>query len=703
MKGISKRRSGKFGRARVAAFLFALLLIGWAGFAYTDGISEGEDEYAEYPYEASAGEALDNEIEAETVESEGAPEVVEHEFEAESCSDCHGSGTEGAPIVTHDALGASVHEGFECEDCHEAVEIGLHEETPDTVDCSTCHDEETEVYVKHGRLMVGVDPDIPTCADCHGSHDILEHTNEESRVHPLNMPDTCGNCHEDYDLTREHKFLAKHPVETYRASVHGKATARGRYTAATCNDCHSTGGTAHRILSPGDLESTINHFTIPNTCGKCHEAIERDYWDGIHGQLSARGETESPVCTHCHGEHQIIEHADPRSRVSHAKVAEATCAPCHESASLNEKYGMPAGRLASFVDSYHGLKSKAGDKTVANCASCHGAHRILPHTDATSSIHPDNLQHTCGECHPGISEEFAQAKIHEIGVMHMSGWPDFFAALYMIVITCTLAGMLAYIGLDYRRQVRKVMVGQQVRRMTQWEVFQHSVLLIAFLLLVVTGFALRFSDAWWSLLLFGREGGFPLRSLIHRISAVVLVLLSVAHLLYLRGRRGREFIRHIFPTMEDLVELRQLLLYNLGKTHQRPNFGRFSFGEKFEYWALVWGMIIMTVTGSMLWFDNYVVQALPKGVLDVMLVIHYYEAWLATLSILIWHLYSTVFNPAIYPMNPSWITGTMPLEQYQHEHPGDGDPLAGEPEPERARPNGALSEPNRVLTVKHRA
>jgi formate dehydrogenase gamma subunit len=675
MKGVPEHRGGKFCNPRVVALLSVLLLFGWAGFAHADDALEAEHEYA----------------------------GSQHEIEAETCVGCHSPGIEGAPVVTLEMLGQSVHEGFECEDCHEGVEAELHEEAPEAVDCSTCHDAEAEVYVKHGRLIVGADPDIPNCANCHGTHDILGHTNEESRVHPLKMPDTCGNCHEDYDLTHDHKFLAKHPVETYRASVHGKATARGRYTAATCNDCHSTGGTAHRILSPGDMDSTINHFTIPHTCGQCHDGIEKDYWDGIHGQLTARGETESPVCTHCHGEHQIIEHLDPRSPVSHAKVAEATCAPCHESASLNEKYGIPAGRLASFIDSYHGLKSKAGDIAVANCASCHGAHRILPHTDETSSIHPDNLQHTCGECHPGISAELAQEKIHAIGVMQMRGWPDFFAALYMIVIACTLAGMLLYIGLDFRRQVKGVMVGEQVRRMTQWEVFQHSVLMIAFLLLVVTGFALRFSDSWWSLLLFGREGGFPLRNLIHRISAVILVLLSVAHLFYLRGARGREFMRHIFPSLDDLVQFRQMLQYNLGRSRERPNFGRFSFGEKFEYWALVWGMIIMTVTGCMLWFDDYVVRVLPKGVLDVMLVIHYYEAWLATVSILIWHLYSTVFNPGVYPMNPSWISGTMPLAQYRHEHPGDGDPVSGHAEPERPNAEGSPADRDRVVTAQRRA
>jgi cytochrome b subunit of formate dehydrogenase len=143
------------------------------------------------------------------------------------------------------------------------------------------------------------------------------------------------------------------------------------------------------------------------------------------------------------------------------------------------------------------------------------------------------------------------------------------------------------------------------------------------------------------------------------------------HLFYLRGRRGREFLKDIFPSLEDLNQFVRMMRFNLGVSKAPPQFGRFSFSEKFEYWALVWGVIIMTTTGAMLWFDNFFVRFLGKGILDVMLVIHYYEAWLATLSLVIWHLYCTIFNPRIYPMNPSWLTGKMPAEQYRHQHPAD--------------------------------
>ena len=122
----------------------------------------------------------------------------------------------------------------------------------------------------------------------------------------------------------------------------------------------------------------------------------------------------------------------------------------------------------------------------------------------------------------------------------------------------------------------------------------------------------------------------------------------------------------MFPAKYDLIHLWQLVVFNLGLSSKKPKFKRFSYIEKAEYWALVWGTAVMIITGLALWFDNYIVKIFPKGFLDVMLVIHYYEAWLATLAILLWHIYSTVFSPRVYPMNPSWLTGKMPKEQYNN-------------------------------------
>ena len=605
----------------------------------------------------------------------------------EDCSDCHdGEADDRRFGPPHELLSVSIHSDEDCDSCHESIgmeELDLEAENPhgdevEPVDCGLCHEDEAEVYQRHGRLDVGEDPDLPECWDCHGSHDILPESDRQAHTHPINLPSTCRSCHTDVDLVKKHDILREKPIELYQSSVHGQASQKGLYVAATCNDCHSADSadgekTAHRILSPADPESTIFHFRIPDTCSQCHESVAMDYMEGIHGQLVAYGEVEAPVCTHCHGEHGIISPSDPRSPVSAGRVAEATCAPCHESEVLNQKYGIPAGRLRSYIDSYHGLKSKAGDVRVANCASCHGAHRILPHTDPTSSIHADNLQQTCGECHPGISAELASEPIHATATGIKTGWPRFFTILYMFIIGITIGSMFLHNLADWFRHLRNMRREPYVIRWTANETLQHWVLAISFIALAISGFSLRFSEAWWVQILFGwGDGqGFLIRGAVHRTAAVIFILCSVWHALFLLSHRGRGMIRDMFPERSDLIHLRDNALYFLGRRTEPARFKRFSYVEKAEYWALMWGSIIMTCTGLLLWFDNYFVTSwgLPKGVLDVVLVVHYYEAWLATLAIVVWHGYGTVVNPSVYPMNPAWVAGKMPKTMYAHEHP----------------------------------
>ncbi len=612
---------------------------------------------------------------------------------SQACLECHGdltlatkdsAGHEISLYVSDSTYKASAHGGMECTSCHTGISEIPHSEILPKVNCGDCHSSETETYKQHGTLMVGLGADIPSCADCHGKHNILAPDDRESTVNPLNLPTTCGRCHEDVNLVKKHQIPMEKPVEVFESSVHGKASLGGVYLAATCNDCHSSGGTAHMILPPGDARSSINHFNIPKTCGRCHKSIEHDYWDGIHGKLTAQGETDSPVCTECHGEHGILAPTDPRSPVSPARIAEATCSPCHESARLNEKYGVPTGRLQSWVDSYHGLKSRAGDLTVANCASCHGAHRILPHTDPTSSINPANLQKTCGTCHPGITAAIASTPIHGTPGVTRTHIARIFQNIYVIAIIVIIGTMLVHWIIDLYRQIKNIGKKKQITRMTPGEVWQHTFLMVTFITLVFSGFALRFSEAWWVRLIFGREGGFPVRGIVHRVAAVLFILTAVWHIVYLTTARGRKFLKDMLPGKHDFEQFKDMITYNLGIKKDSPAFGRFSYIEKAEYWALVWGTVVMILTGFFLWFENFAVEWFPKGFLDVMLVVHYYEAWLAALAVLIWHMYSTVFSPAVYPMNPSWYTGKMPEDMYRHEHPAD--PILQNPQSGSANP-----------------
>ena len=606
-----------------------------------------------------------------------AQEVEEYEpIDSSVCADCHEASTHGT--VFSDDITHSVHDGLECLDCHVDRDTVPHRmlEEPFYVGCEgcrTCHDEAAEQYQGHGRAVLGgTCEDMPHCSDCHGDHDILPSSVKRSTVHPTNLPQTCGKCHENLDITAKYDILIDNPIQIYNTSVHGKATKGGIYVAATCNDCHSTGGTAHKILGPGSQESSINHFNIPFTCGVCHKGIEADFWDGIHGKLVARGETDAPVCTDCHGEHGILSPDDPRSPVSRSKVAEQTCSPCHESAVLNEKYGLETDRLTTFIDSYHGLKSKAGDTHVANCASCHGVHRILPSSDPTSTVNPANLQHTCGECHPNISEKMAASPIHGVGGQGLrTPAAEFIEKIYIVAIAVIIGLMILHWVIDLWHHLRNVMAKRpQVRRMRMDEVWQHTFVMVSFIVLVVSGFSLRYDQGFMARSFFGWEGGFELRGLIHRVAAVVFIITIIWHAVFLTTTRGRKFVMDMLPSRRDFEFFGHRILHNLGLRPRWKCVQRFSYVEKAEYWAIVWGTAVMVVTGLMLWFDNWFIGFLPKGFLDVALVIHFWEAWLASLAILVWHMYSVIFHPHVYPMNPSWITGTMPEEMYEHEHPG---------------------------------
>ncbi len=598
----------------------------------------------------------------------------EYEYiDEDSCVDCHEESIYGTDIEMD--ISKSSHEGFGCLDCHTDKDTDPHREDTDfqvgCQGCRECHEDASDQYQGHGISLIGDYEETPQCMDCHGDHNILPSEDRNSVAHPTNLPSTCGKCHENLDITTKYEILINHPVKIYEKSVHGQASMGGIYVAATCNDCHSTGETAHKIYSPGHPESTINHFNIPKTCGKCHKGVEKDYWDGIHGKLAARGETDTPVCTSCHGEHGILSPDDPRSPVSKSKVAEMTCSPCHDSARLNEKYGLPTARLRTFVDSYHGLKSKSGDTHVANCASCHGVHRILPSTDETSSIHPNNLKETCGECHPKISDRLAAAPIHGMGDEGLrTPIAIIIEKIYILAIIVIIGFMILHWIIDLIRQIVNSMRKQQVRRMRTHEVWQHTLIMVSFIVLAISGFALRFSDAWITELFFGWERGFALRGVIHRFSAVVFIITVLWHTAFIMFMpRGRTFLKDMWPNLLDFMQFYERIMYNLGRRDKTPQFKRFSYVEKAEYWALVWGTVVMIISGIFLWFDNYFSLFLPKGFLDVSLVIHYWEAWLATLAIGVWHLYSTLFNPHVYPMNTSWLTGKMPEDMYKREHP----------------------------------
>jgi cytochrome b subunit of formate dehydrogenase len=203
------------------------------------------------------------------------------------------------------------------------------------------------------------------------------------------------------------------------------------------------------------------------------------------------------------------------------------------------------------------------------------------------------------------------------------------------------------------------------------ERLQHLALVVSFVVLVVTGFMLRFPEAWWVVALRGvSDRAFEWRSVIHRVAGVVMLVAGAWHIGYLAfSPAGRKLFLDLLPRWRDVLDPWRVLKYNLGLAPEKPAFGRFSYIEKVEYWAMVWGTVLMGVTGAILWFDNTSINLFSKLGFDVSRTIHYYEAILATLAIIVWHFYFVIFNPDVYPMNLAWLTGRMSEAEMLEEHP----------------------------------
>lgn len=213
---------------------------------------------------------------------------------------------------------------------------------------------------------------------------------------------------------------------------------------------------------------------------------------------------------------------------------------------------------------------------------------------------------------------------------------------------------------------------QQKKRYLRWtlnERVQHCIMAVSFILLVLTGFGLRYPNAWWVKPFLRVEFLANIRGVVHRICGAVTILLGLYHIAYMVAtRRGRALAKSLFPGIQDIRDFAQNIAYNLGLRKHPPEFGHFSYIEKAEYLALIWGTIIMGGSGLLLWFNDLTLKYFPKWVADLMTVIHFYEAWLATLAIIVWHFYYVIFNPDVYPLNKSMLDGRLTEKEMRHEH-----------------------------------
>jgi cytochrome b subunit of formate dehydrogenase len=588
-----------------------------------------------------------------------------------NCATCHDQETAQVPQSVHAILGKEA-----CASCHGKTHEVQHADKIVPQQCATCHDDAVHGYEQgvHAIARKDGEKDAPICLSCHGSpHQILAADDPKSPVHHNNIPNTCGSCH-GQKFVMERVGQSTQEFYSYEESVHGRAVANGSAKAAVCTDCHGV----HEIRRASDDKSSIFKFNVPLTCAKCHESVKTEFMQSIHGQAISKGNSLAPVCTDCHGIHSIKSHLDPNSSVAAKNLARTTCARCHEGVRLSQEFGVAGGRSSTYLASYHGLASELGSNVVANCASCHGVHNILPSSDPRSTINHANLVKTCGQCHPGVTEKFVVGKVHvdaplsaDIGSIAVR-WIRRF---YLSMIFAVIGGMVLHNLILWRRKAldRRDAHPRTITRMTISQRWQHLVLLASFITLVVTGFALKYPDSGLAML---PGMGEKARGIVHRIAAVAMICASIYHLVYLFvARDGRRMVKDMLPVPKDATDVVTSMRYHLGLGGSKPEFRRFTYAEKAEYWALVWGVIVMAVTGTALWAKVFVGHLFPRWWLDVATAVHLYEAILASLAIVVWHFYQIFLDPDIYPMNWAWYDGKVSEHHYREEHGLDSETL----------------------------
>ncbi|HEY6194308.1 MAG TPA: cytochrome c3 family protein [Candidatus Eisenbacteria bacterium] len=597
------------------------------------------------------------------------------------CMMCHArkdlraAGGQGRSMfVSEDQLSHSRHQKIACAQCHTGTTPSAQRPCSTVkprVDCSTCHAAEVAIYQSsvHGKLAAIGSPDAPECTDCHGSHGILGHLETPSPTYARNVPVLCGSCHRTgQKAALRYKGSQTQILEHYEESIHGKGLLKsGLVVTATCADCHSP----HGELPSADPASTVNRANVASTCAKCHRGIYEQFMGSVHASPAAAKQGRLPVCSDCHTAHTIGR----TDRDSFRLTIMNQCGNCHR-------------QLAeSYFETYHGKVSKLGFLKTAKCYDCHGAHDIMPVADPRSHLSRANIVKTCQACHPGSNRRFAGYLTH---ATHHD--PRKYPALYfafwgmtgLLVFTFLFAGLHTLAWLPRSLQYRKMLQASHaldspvhVRRFPKLYRNLHIMVISSFLALALTGMTLKFSYTPWAYWLSRVFGGFEAAGFIHRIGALVTFSYFGIHITDLirrksaSGRSWFAFITGPDGMMFSLTDLREMLgslRWFLGRG-PRPEYGRWTYWEKFDYFAVFWGVAVIGLSGLLLWFPTFFTNFLPGWFLNLATIIHSDEALLAVGFIFTVHFFNTHFRPEKFPMDTVIFTGGIPLEEFKQDRP----------------------------------
>lgn len=626
------------------------------------------------------------------------------------CLNCHGKNeaktTESGETFVHvpikDELNASVHQNIPCVKCHSDITPNKERpcETSGRVDCSACHAQIAEDYFEssHGLAYRENKDNAPYCTECHGDHGTNSHLDVGAKTYRSSIPTLCGGCHAKLVPPDPQRGSEGDVMVDYSKSVHGEGLIKkGLLPSAICTDCHST----HFVLGHEDERSSVHHENIAATCGTCHEGILNEFMGSIHSPMANHTSKRLPTCEDCHSAHTIshIQQDQFMNEITHQ------CGSCHED--LSESY----------QETLHGKAYTLGYLKAARCSDCHGAHDIRKVDNPESHVGFNRVVETCQKCHADANRRFTGYLTHathhdkaKYPILHFTFW----------AMTFLLIGVFGFFGVhtmlwlprSYRnmksRKARAREPGRHyIIRFTREQRITHILVIFSFVLLALTGMMLKFAHMSWAKSLAGLFGGVENAGAIHRIGAAITFGYFAFHLFTIVRQKiktktpWRKVIfgkRSLMFNKKDLKDFWGSLKWFLGKG-PRPEYGRFTYWEKFDYMAVFWGVGVIGLSGLILWFPEMFTKILPGWLINVAMIIHSDEALLAVGFIFTIHFFNTHLRPESFPLDPVIFTGVVPLEEYKEDRPEEFKYLK---ESGRLKKDAVVKEisPRRMLMVR---
>jgi len=349
----------------------------------------------------------------------------------------------------------------------------------------------------------------------------------------------------------------------------------------------------------------------------------------------------------------------------------------------------------TYMQTFHGKAYQLGYLKTAKCSDCHGAHKIYSADNPKSSVSPQNIVETCKKCHPDANKRFTGYLTHATH-HNKTKYPVLYYTFWGM--TALLIAVFGFFGIHLllwlprsiqimrkKKKERESTVGDKyyVVRFSLSQRVTHIFVILSFIMLAFTGMMMKFAGMTWASKLAQILGGVTAAGNIHRFAAVITFGyfgFHVASLIRMKFKRHIPFRKFLFGkeslmfNKQDLRDFRDTLKWFLGRGN-RPEYGRWTYWEKFDYFAVFWGVAVIGLSGLILWFPEFFTKILPGWLINVAMIIHSDEALLAVGFIFTIHFFNTHLRPDAFPLDTVIFTGTVPYEEYKNDRPREYEEL----------------------------